>query len=290
VPANWLQLSVAVAAEASDALANFLIERGSPGVVIKKQEVRGYFAEPFDLALRRRELRTFLGAIEKYHPGSVKHPAVSWRIVKEEDWNRRWRKFIKPQKVGKAFWITPPWAPVPKFRRRQVITIEPGMAFGTGSHATTRGCLEFAEKVAGKLSGRPFTALDVGTGSAILSIALAKLGAKKIAAIDNDPVALQVARENVRLNGAEKQVVVLATDLRRIRKLFSLVVANITAETIVELGSALTKRVDRRGFLILSGILNGKAERVIARIAAGGFRLVARKREGQWTSLLWQRK
>ena len=114
MPANWLQLSVAVAAEASDALANFLIERGSPGVVIKKQEVRGYFAEPFDLALRRRELRTFLGAIEKYHPGSVKHPAVSWRIVKEEDWNRRWRKFIKPQKVGKAFWITPPWAPVPK--------------------------------------------------------------------------------------------------------------------------------------------------------------------------------
>jgi ribosomal protein L11 methylase PrmA len=80
VPANWLQLSVAVTAEASDALANFLIERGSPGVVIKKQQVRGYFAEPFDLALRRRELRTFLDAIEKYHPGSVKHPALRWRV------------------------------------------------------------------------------------------------------------------------------------------------------------------------------------------------------------------
>lgn len=290
MPSHWLQLSVAAAPEAFDAISNFLIERGSPGVAIRKQEVRGYFAEPFDAGLLRRELRTFLADIKKYHPSCVKPPAVKWRIVKEEDWNRRWRKFIKPQKVGKAFWITPPWLPVPNFRRRQVITIEPGMAFGTGSHATTRGCLEFLEKIAAQLGNNEFTALDIGTGSGILSIALAKLGAARIWAIDNDPVALDVARENVRLNGAEKKVFLAGTAVGRIRKSFTVVVANLTAETIIELAPALTKRVAARGFLILSGILNWQAERVIAAIGAAGWVVIARKREKQWTTLLLRRK
>lgn len=290
MPTNWLQLSVAAAPEAHDAIANFLIERGSPGVALRKQEVRGYFAEPFDLAGLRRELRIFLTAIEEFHPRSVKPAAVRWRIVKEEDWNRRWRKFIKPQRVGKAFWVTPPWAPVPKFRRRQVITIEPGMAFGTGSHATTRGCLEFLEKVAAKLTPKSFSALDVGTGSGILSIALAKLGAADVLAIDNDPVALQVARENVQINHAAKEVRLSAVALARVRRSFPVVVANITAETIIELAAVLTRRVADRGYLILSGILNSKADGVIECIAASGFKLIRRKREKQWTSLLLQRR
>jgi ribosomal protein L11 methyltransferase len=290
VPSNWLQLSVPAAPEAFDAIANFLIERGSPGVALRKQEVHGYFALPCDRRLLFRELRIFLSDIQKYYPRSVKPPALHWRVVKDEDWNRRWRKFIKPQRVGKSFWITPPWSAVPKFRRRQVITIEPGMAFGTGSHATTRGCLEFLEKVAARVGAKPMTALDIGTGSGILSIALAKLGAAKIWAIDNDPVALQVARENVRINGVEKKVYLSGTAVDRIRKSFPIVVANITAETIVELAPALTQRVAQSGFLILSGILNSKVEGVIERIAVGGFQLLARKREKQWTSLLLRRK
>jgi SAM-dependent methyltransferase len=123
------------------------------------------------------------------------------------------KRFIR-RRVGKRFWVTPPWLTPPKFRSRQVITIEPGMAFGTGTHATTRGCLEFIEQVAVLLPGSKWTALDIGTGSGILAIALVKLGAKKIWAIDNDPVALVVAKENLRINGVDDKVFLSTTALR----------------------------------------------------------------------------
>lgn len=288
VPQTWLQLAVIAGAESFDAIANFLIERGSPGVAIRKQEVRGYFAEPFDLAGIRRDVQGFLSAIQHYYPKAGK-PRLAWRIIRDEDWNKRWRKFIKPQRVGKKFWVTPPWIPAPNLRGRCVITIEPGMAFGTGSHATTRGCLEFIERVARRLNGKSWTALDVGTGSGILAIALAQIGATRVWAIDNDPVALQVARENWQINGVAKIVRLSKSDLTRLRRTFSLVVANITAETIVELSAALTKKVGPKGFLILSGILNARAQPVLDAMAAADFALIERKRERQWTSLLLRR-
>ena len=272
-----------------DALSNFLMERGSPGVVIRKSEIQAYFASSGENGSIKEDVRCFLRGISEIHP-EAETPRIRWRILKDRNWNSSWHRFFRPQKIGKAFWVTPPWATPPTLHRRQVITIEPGMAFGTGSHATTRACLEFLEKVAAKLSGKPMTALDIGTGSGILSIALAKLGAARIWAIDNDPVAFQVARENVRLNGAEKKVFLTGTALGRIRKSFMVVVANLTAETIIELAPALTKRVAARGFLILSGILNSQAERVIARIGEAGLAVIARKREKQWTSVLLRRK
>lgn len=276
------------APESLDAIGNFLIERGSPGVAIRKQEVRGYFAEPFDIAAIRRDVEQFLGAIQRYYPKSAK-PRLAWRIIREEDWNKRWRKFIKPQKVGRKFWVTPPWIPLPTLRGRHVITIEPGMAFGTGSHATTRGCLEYIERVVSRLKRDKWTALDVGTGSGILSIALAQLGAARVWAVDNDPVALAVAQENLRINRAAKNVRLSGAELSQIRRSFPLVVANITAETIVELSALLTKKVALQGYLILSGILNARAQKVIDAMTAAGFVLRQRKREGLWTSLLLQR-
>lgn len=289
VPQNWLQLAVIAGPDCFDAIANFLIERGSPGVAIRKQEVRGYFAEPFDIAAIRRDTEKFLSAIQRYYPKSAK-PRLAWRIIRDEDWNKRWRKFIKPQKVGKKFWVTPPWSPVPKLRGRHVITIEPGMAFGTGSHATTRGCLEFIERVARRLTEAQWTALDVGTGSGILSIALVKLGAARVWAIDNDAVAIQVAQQNLQINGAARKVRLSGRDVAKIRRVFPLVVANITAETIVELSAALATRVAPKGYLILSGILNARAQRVIDAMDVVGVVLLERKRERQWTSLLLRRK
>ncbi len=174
--------------------------------------------------------------------------------------------------------------------RRQVITIDPGMAFGTGTHATTRGCLEFIEQVAARFHGDSFTALDVGAGSGILSIGLAKLGAKEVWALDNDPVALQAARKNLSANGVENIVHLSATALNRLRKSFPLVVANLTAETILALSKALQKKVAPTGFLILSGILKTKATLVIGHFADQGFRLLRRKAEKEWVTLLLRRK
>jgi ribosomal protein L11 methyltransferase len=176
----------------------------------------------------------------------------------------------------------------PKFRRRQIITIEPGLAFGTGTHGTTRGCIECLELVADRLQGGKFTGLDVGTGSGILAIVLAKLGARKIWAIDNDPVALTVARENLRANGVATRVHLSGTKLSRIKRTFSVVVANLTAETVLELAGALEKKVAQNGYLILSGILHQKSN-AITRCFVARFRTVKRKRTREWVTLLLQR-
>ena len=164
------------------------------------------------------------------------------------------------------------------------------MAFGTGSHATTRGCMEFIEQAVASFRGRQFDALDVGTGSGILAIALVKLGARRVCALDLDPVALKAARENLRSNDAEQKIQLSETKVSRLRSSFSLVAANLTAEVILNLADGLTKRVAPEGLLILSGILNTKAKTVINALTASGFRVVRRKREKEWLTLLLKRR
>ena len=285
---SWTQLSVRTSPASIDALANFLIERGAPGVVLKKNGLDAFFAAPHAGAPLRRDINRFVDAVTRLFPGARK-PRLQWRVVKPENWEHSWKRFIKPRRVGKTFWVTPPWLEPPKFRRRRVITIEPGMAFGTGTHATTRGCMEFLEWVSERLPTGRFTALDVGTGSGTLAIALAHLGAREVRAIDNDPVALRVARENCRANGVAETICLSGARLNAIRRRFDVVAANLTAETLLELAAALEKKVATKGFLILSGILHAKAGAVTRRFAAR-FRVVKRKQSREWVSLLLQRK
>jgi ribosomal protein L11 methyltransferase len=288
VPSSWLQLSLRTDPSALDAVSNFLIERGSPGVVIKKNEVQAYFVHSGESSSVRRDVQRFLRGIRSIYP-EVSERHLQWRVLKEKNWNRAWRRFFAPQRIGKMFWVTPPWIKPPSFRRRQVIVIEPGMAFGTGTHATTRGCLEFIEKVALDLNDKRFTALDLGTGSGILAIALAKLGVRKIIALDNDPLALKVARENVCSNGVQEQIVLSRSNLVQVRKAFLLIVANLTAEMILELAGELAKRVPSKGYLILSGILKPKEGDVSRYFCSSGFRIMERKGEKEWVTLLLKR-
>ena len=289
MPSSWLQLSLRADPAAFDAIANFLIERGSPGVVIGKNELQAYLAHSPEDASVRKDVRRFLRGINGLYPH--RHVArLRWRILKDRNWNSSWRKFFTPRKIGKAFWVAPPWSQPPRLRRRQVITIEPGMAFGTGTHATTRGCMEFIEAAARSLNGKKFSALDVGTGSGILAIALAKLGATKVWALDNDPPALKVAGENLGRNGVAEKVHLSGTKLSRIRSRFSVVVANLTAETILDLAGALESNVAPKGFLILSGIANSRAKGVMRRFCSSGFRVVKRKTGKEWATLLVRRR
>jgi ribosomal protein L11 methyltransferase len=263
------------------------MEQGAPGVVLKRHGLEAYFPRSCgDTALKERVVR-FLNDGEILNRQGAR--SIKWRVIVGENWHDSWRRFIKPRRVGQSFWVTPPWLTPPKFRSRQVITIEPGLAFGTGTHATTRGCMEFIEQVADLLGGRRFTALDVGTGAGILAIVLVKLGAKPVWAIDNDPVALEVAKENLQANGALDKVHLSGVKLGSIRRRFSVVVANLTAETIIELAVAMEKSVEAKGFLILSGIMSQKAE-LIRRCFRRNFRVVRQKRGREWTTLLLQRK
>jgi ribosomal protein L11 methyltransferase len=285
VPSAWLQVSVRADPSALDVIADFLIERGSPGVVLRKREVQGYFAGAGRRPELRRDLQRFLRGIRAIYPEIDEKP-LRWRLIKERNWNSAWQKFFTPQRIGRSFMVCPPWLAPPALKGRHLITIEPGLAFGTGTHATTRCCMEFIEKVAGSFGRGRFDALDVGTGSGILSIALIKSGAKRVWAIDNDPVALKVARVNLLANDAARNVRLSGAGPRQIRRSFSLVVANLTAETILDNGDGLAARVAPGGFLILSGILHKMARGVLGYFAERGFALLKRKREKEWVTLL----
>lgn len=286
---SWLQLSLKAPPPALDAIANFLIERGSPGVVLTRNEVRAFFARSPRTAILKREIHRFLRDLRKIYPGFGEQP-LNWKLLKEKNWAHSWRRFFSPHKVGRRFWITPPWVEPPRTRRRHVITIEPGMAFGTGTHTTTRCCLEFIEHLAARFNGGELTALDVGTGSGILAIALAKMGAGRVIALDNDPTALKVARGNVKFNGVERKIRLANWQLDKVYGSFAVVVANLTAETLVDLAPALEERVEGGGYLVLSGILQPKASQVLHRFAPVPFHLIRRSREKEWVTLLLRKR
>jgi ribosomal protein L11 methyltransferase len=288
VPSSWLQLSVRADPLAFDGVSNFLIERGSPGVVVRKRELQAYFANSAENGSVKKDVRRFLRGISAIYPEGGR-PRIRWRLIKDRNWNSSWHRFFTPQKIGKSFWVTAPWIAPQLLSRRHVITIEPGMAFGTGTHATTRGCLEFIEKVAPSFHERGFRALDVGTGSGILAIALAKSGAKRVLAVDVDPLALKVARGNLRYNGVQKKVQLSGAKANQIKARFPVVVANLTAETIIDQAMALEKRVAPGGFLILSGILYQKTRQVVKQFV-GGFKVIIQKREKEWVTLLLRRR
>ena len=289
VPASWLQLSLKAPPAALDTISNFLIERGSPGVVLQRDEIRAFFARPAKSSALKRDIQRFLRGIRGIYPGSGEQP-LRWAILKDRNWNNSWRRFFSPQKVGKWFWIIPPWVDPPATKRRQIITIEPGMAFGTGTHATTRGCLEFLEEAVGSLAEEPLTALDVGTGSGILAIALAKMGASRVSALDSDPIALKAAQVNVRQNRVSRAVRLSNSGLGAVKESFTIVVANLTAETIVDLAPLLQKRVSAGGYLILSGILKPKAGEVLRRFAPHHFMFIRQGTQREWVTLLLKKR
>jgi ribosomal protein L11 methyltransferase len=283
-----LQLSLKTAPAAQDAITNFLVERGSSGVVLKEDEVRAYFPSSADDLALKREIRRFLKGVIEFFPECAGQ-RIRWTTLKDRNWNNSWRKFFCPQKVGKSLLVIPPWLSPASRSRRKVITIEPGMAFGTGTHPTTQGCLEFLEEVTGSMKRKGLTGLDVGTGSGILAIAMAKMGVPKVLAIDNDPVALKTAAENVQLNETAAAVRLSDAELRRVTGTFAIVVANLTAETIIDLRPALEKKVARRGHLILSGILTRKVPEVVRSFDPDAFELVRRKSGKEWSTLLFAR-
>lgn len=213
----------------------------------------------------------------------------------EEDWLAKWKVGFTPFDVGTGLIITPPWA-VPDLdaeRRaaRHLVIIEPGLAFGTGFHATTRFCLESIEKF---LAGENI--LDVGTGSGILTIAVAKLFPDKtITALETDPIACDVAAENFGLNKVEKNVRLICGSTEALPSAagantgsppYTTILSNLTAEDNVALMPEYTQLLSPGGVIIMSGILTEKAQRVLDAIDAQSLKLVHRFEDGMWTGLV----
>lgn len=202
--------------------------------------------------------------------------------VADEDWSENWKKYYKPFRIGSHLVVKPTWEPYEAQPGDQLIELDPGMAFGTGTHETTHMCMQLLEKHL-----QPgMRVMDVGTGSGILAIAAARLGAKDVLAIDIDPNAVKVARENVALNGVESRVRVVEGDLCKSEAIpCDLAVANIVADAICMLAGPLTRHLQKGRLLICSGIIREREQDVRDAAAQAGYTLFDRVEMGEWVAL-----
>jgi ribosomal protein L11 methyltransferase len=207
------------------------------------------------------------------------------QVIADPGWATAWMDRFEPLRVGRRLLIVPPWNSNVVTRRLKLV-INPGQAFGTGHHPTTYGALATVAKLC---ATRGFEqALDVGTGSGVLAIAMSLMGVGRVSAIDIDALALENARENALLNSLGGKIRFATTPLARLRRRFDLITANILSSTLVGMASALTRLLASRGRLILGGILNREAARVLSTYQPR-LRCLGVRRDRGWSTLVLAR-
>lgn len=222
--------------------------------------------------------------------GSVSGEVVyDTSLVVDEGWADRWKEHFKPLRVGSRFVICPTWESVEAGPRDLVILMDPGRAFGTGHHETTRLCLEQLESIVHGMDDMPGSLLDVGTGSGILAIGGALLGFDPVLGVDVDAEAVEVARENISLNKLTRRIELRKGSVGDVAGRFRVVVANIQTHPLVELAGPLIQRLEPAGRLLLSGILLEQEQQVREVYEAGGVRFRSSERQGEWCLLLFER-
>jgi len=238
--------------------------------------VRFYFE---DSPAGRAELRRIAAALPRCE--------LITHTVRDEDWENNWKQYYKPIPTGERLLIVPEWEPPNSAEGRTVLRLDPGLAFGTGSHATTRMCLERIEKHAGSAEN----VLDLGCGSGILAISALLLGAGRATGCDIDPKAPKIAAENAALNGlGPDRFSVYAGDIltdRRLQKRidaerYDLILANIVADVIIALAPAAVKRLSENGVFLCSGIIDGREEETAAALTAAGLTIRRHDRDDGW--------
>jgi ribosomal protein L11 methyltransferase len=286
----WYALELEIARVAEAAVASQLWAAGTTGIEISEDEpemitLRAYFDAAPDEARMRESITHALSLVGL--------PAIALRALRgltvaDQDWLAEWKKGYAPISIGERLLISPSWKLDEVGETdRVIVQIDPGMAFGTGTHETTRGCLEMLEKYwdGGAL-------LDVGTGTGILAIAAAKLhpGAQVIG-FDVDPEAIEVARENAEING-----VVEALDLE-VNKLssyhgaeFDVILANLTADVLIALAPDFGEVAKSSGVLIASGVLREQEVDVVEALAPAGFSVIETKPDGEWVTIAFRQK
>lgn len=278
---NWHRLDVELEAGAREAVAYALMEAGALGTETDPGDdlltwVTGYFET---MPERERVRDELFEALRIYNLPSSSVRNLKVREVVQRDWLEEWKQNWQPVEIGR-FIIAPPWSVLSESYDRIVIRIEPGMAFGTGTHETTRLCLAAIQQ---HFSGTSF--LDVGTGTGILAIAAAKLFPQaRIEACDTDVEAIEIARENARLNGVLDQIDFRSGSVDLATASADLVCANLTADVIVPLLPVLVSLTC--GKLILSGILENQIEMVQAGLHASGVSEFEIQQDGEWVSLI----
>lgn len=344
----WHELTVHTTEEAQEMISNLLYEAGAGGVSIEESGtlnkardtrygelydeplndipegeavIKGYYADSVSMDAVIRELTPRVEELREFgiDPGKA---LISWKTVDEEEWAHAWKQYFKPLRVSERLTIKPTWEEyTPAGMDEKIIEIDPGMAFGTGTHPTTALCLRALEK---QISGGE-EVIDVGTGSGILAVGAVLLGAKSVLALDLDPVAVESARENVELNRLQDVITVKESDLLSllggegaadtaagemwpsarqntaaventaaagqtdtetlgVKLPVKIVVANILAEIIVLFTDDVYRALQKGGIYITSGIYKDKEELVAKALEASGFEIMEISREEDWVA------
>jgi len=268
---NWLKIELSSSPELVDALSNFLTEIGAQGVFQEEpesQSLNGFSVSgnreilkaylPFDIRVENRvaSLKTYIDSLSELFP-ELEEASFLTEMIIGQDWGEEWKKYFKPLRVSRNIVIKPTWERYTPAGRDIVIEIDPGMAFGTGQHPSTRMCLQAIEDILLKdRTSRKWRVLDVGTGTGILGISCAKLGAERVVCVDVDKKAAEIARENVMINHVEDRVEVINRDVTTIHEPFDLIVANLTAKILIKLCSHLISLIENGGYLVISGVID----------------------------------
>lgn len=301
VNSYWLEVGVDVDGEAAEAVSATLQQYAYKGGVVIEQMGDPNDPDPLALQpeivvkiyvpdykdtpdLRRRidEALYFLGLLYPV-------PEPRYRKIVDEDWSTTWRKNYKPFRIGRRVWIQPSWLHAENVDNDDlVITLDPGMAFGTGLHPSTRMCIEAMEK----LVQPGFSMLDIGTGTGILAIVAAGFGATKVLALDTDRIAVRTARENVKQNHVSKQIELLQGSLASIGPSeWDIVVVNILAPVIIGLiQQELISYLSPAGRIIMSGIIDDQVDGVRNALAQAGGEVTRKLTTGDWVSLVAKQK
>ena len=310
---KWTEISILTTNEAVEAVSNILHEAGASGVVIEDSGeltkeridqfgeiyalnpsdfpkngvvVKAYLSATSFLAETVEEIKAAITNLINYDI-NIGENLLSISEVNEEDWATAWKKYYHPVKISERFTIVPTWEDyTPVSTDELIIELDPGMAFGTGTHPTTVMCLQALEKVVKKSD----SVVDVGTGSGVLSVGAALLGASQVHALDLDLVAVNSAKENVELNKVDHLVEVFHGNLLdTVKEPADVVVANILAEIIMTFTDDAFSIVKPGGYFVTSGIIGAKKEDVKGALTASGFEIEEVLMMEDWVAIIAKR-
>ena len=295
--ADWLKIEIHSPAETIDALNNFIEEIGAFG------GFQEYLEEPFtngfsqpvaaeiiqtfipcDARLEKRvaSLQIYLHSLAELFP-DLEPPKMTTEIIRDPGWEEAWKQYFKPIRVSHSIVVKPTWERCTQTGGDIVIDIDPGMAFGTGQHPSTRMCIEAMEDIL--LHDRSIVnwhVLDVGTGTGILGIAAAKLDAEKVLCVDTDKKAVEIATKNALINNVNQRVVVRQGEITTLAETFDLIVSNITAKSMIKLRPHLTRLLNPHGYLIISGIIEQEKNDINEHFPTGSYPLHRLLQEKEW--------
>lgn len=302
-PNKWLKFSLTCPAQIAEAVSDLIGVLSQVGVEIRpmadrrKTKITGFFSLTHTGSKEKWEaeaeavLANASAELEKlYAIYNLILSKISSEIIDDQDWATSWQQFFTTTEIIPGLVIKPSWEEYKPTAGQKVLTLDPGMAFGTGQHASTKLALSLmAPCFKNPKTGKPGRVLDVGTGTGILAMAAGVYGADQVLGIDNDPEAVKIARHNVNANSLDWNVAVDEKPLAQVQGPFNLIVANIVHDVLCEMAPDFKRLLREKGLVILSGVLRGKQEHNLEKVfGENGMELLCTEHEDEWVALLLQ--